>query len=45
MMIYHMKPNIKLEDGGSIKGPKPVGDLKPIVINRRNSVTCVVRQD
>ena len=25
--------------------PKPVGDLRPIVINRRNGMTCVVRQD
>ena len=45
MAIHHMKPNIKLEDGGSIKGLKPVGDLRPVVINRRNGVTCVVRQD
>ena len=45
MAIHHMKPNIKLEDGGSIKGLKPVGDLKPVVINRRSAMTCVVRQD
>ena len=45
MTIYHMKPNIKLEDDGSIKGLKPAGDLRPVVINRRNGVTCVVRQD
>ena len=40
-----MKPNIKLEDGGSIKGLKPVGDLRPVVINRHNDMTCIVRQD
>ena len=45
MVIHHMKPNIKLEDGGSIKGLRPVGDLRLIVINRRNGMTCVVRQD
>ena len=39
------KPKIKHEDGGSIKGLKPIGDLRPVVINRRNSMTCVVRQD
>ena len=39
------KPKAKHEDGGSIKGLKPVGDLRPVVINRRNGMTCVVRQD
>ena len=40
MAIHHMKPNIKLEDGGSVKGLKPIGDLRPVVIIRRNGMTC-----
>ena len=43
MTIYHMKPNIKLEDGGSVKGPKPAGDLRPVVVNRHNGMTCIIR--
>ena len=32
---HHMKPNIKLEDGGSVMGLTPRGGLRPVVINRR----------
>ena len=45
MTSHHMKPNIKLEDGGLGKGPKPKGDLRPVVINRHNGMACIVRQD
>ena len=40
-----MKPNIKLEDGGSVKGPRPKGYLRPVVISRHKGITCIVRQD
>ena len=30
-----MKPNNKLEDGGSVMGLRPRGGLRPVVINRR----------
>ena len=32
---HPMKPNIKLEDGGSVMGLRPRGGLRPVVINRR----------
>ena len=39
-----MKPKTKLEDGGSVKGPNPKGDLRPVEINRHMYITCIVRQ-
>ena len=43
--LIRKKPKTKREDGGSIKGLKPTDGLRPVVINRRNGMTCVVRQD
>ena len=40
-----LKPKTQDRDGGSVKGPKPRGDLRPIVINCHMYVTCIVRQE
>ena len=32
-------------DGSLVKGPRPRGDLRPVVINRHVCVTCIVRQE
>ena len=40
-----LKPKTKDRDGGLVKGPKPRGDLRPVVINRHKCVTCIVRQE
>ena len=40
-----LKPKTKVEDGGSVKGPKPRGDLRPVEINRHMYMTCIVRQE
>ena len=45
MAIQDMKPKTTLEDGGSVKGPKPKGDSRPVEINRHMYVTCIVRQE
>ena len=37
------KPKTKHEDGGSIKGLRPTGGLRPIVINRHDDMTCNIR--
>ena len=42
---HHMKPSIKLEDGGSLMGLRPGGGLRLVVINRRYGMTCSVRQE
>ena len=42
---HHVKPNTKLEDGGSIMGLRPGGGLRPVVITRRYGKTCNVRQE
>ena len=41
--LIRKKPKAKHEDGGSIKGLRPTGDLRPIVINRHDGMTCIVR--
>ena len=41
--LTRKKPKTKHEDGGSIKGLKPIGDLRPIEVNRRNGMTCIIR--
>ena len=38
-----LKPKTKHEDGGSIKGLRPTGDLRPVVVNGRNGMTCIIR--
>ena len=37
---HHVKPNTKLEDGGSIMGLRPEGGLRPVVITRRYGKSC-----
>ena len=37
------KPKTEHEDVGSIKGPKPTIDWRPVVVNRHNGMTCIVR--
>ena len=37
------KPKTKHEDGGSIKGLKPRDDLRPVVVNRHDGMTCIIR--
>ena len=41
--ITRKKPKVKHEDGGSIKGLGPIGDLRPVVANRHNGMTSIVR--
>ena len=41
--LIRKKPKTKHEDGGSIKGLKPTGDLRPIVVNRHDGMTCIIR--
>ena len=43
--IHHMKPETTFEDGGSVKGPRPKGGLRPVEINRHMYMTCIVRQE
>ena len=45
MAIHHMKPKTIFEDGGSVKGPRPKGDLRPVEINHQMYLTCIVRQE
>ena len=40
-----LKPKTKVEDGGSVKDPKPKGDLRPVEINLHVYMTCIVRQE
>ena len=40
-----LKPKTKDRDGGSVKDPKPRGDIRPVVINRYICMTCIVRQE
>ena len=40
-----LKPKTQDIDGGLVKGPRPRGDLRPVVISRHVCVTCIVRQE
>ena len=37
------KPKTKYEDGGSMKGLKPTSDWRPVVVNRHNGMTFIIR--
>ena len=41
--LTRKKPKTKHEDGGSIKGLRPAGGLRPIVVNRHDDMTCNIR--
>ena len=41
--LIRKKPKAKYEDVGSIKGLKPTIDWRPVVVNRRNGMTCIIR--
>ena len=41
--LTRKKPRTQHENGGSIKGLKPTGDWRPVVVNRHNGMTCIVR--
>ena len=41
--LIREKPKTKHEDGDSRKGLRPIGDLKPVVVNRHNGMTCIIR--
>ena len=41
--LVKKRPKTKHEDGGSIKGLKPTNDWRPVVVNRHNGMTFIVR--